>query len=80
MVSLFAGFYEKDRFDNDKPAIVFSEMVSVKSEPNSLGKESFVLHAGTKVMVLETLNNYKKIQLLDLKEGWIEKNAIKELK
>lgn len=79
-VSLFVGFYEKDRFDNDKPAIVFTEMVSVKSEPNTLAKESFVLHAGTKVMVLETLNNYKKIQLLDLKEGWIEKNAIKQLK
>lgn len=80
LISVFAGFYEKNRFENDKPAIVFAQMVSVKSEPNPIAKESFVLHAGTKVQVLESLNKYQKIQLLDLKEGWIEKNAIKELK
>jgi tetratricopeptide (TPR) repeat protein len=80
VISLFAGFFEKNHTENEKPAIVFTEVTSVKSEPKSTSQEAFVLHAGTKVYVLESLNNYKKIQLLDLKEGWIEKNAIKELK
>jgi tetratricopeptide (TPR) repeat protein len=80
IISVFAGFMEKEHNENDRPAIVFAEVVSVKSEPNASAQEAFVLHAGTKVFVLETLNNFKKIQLLDLKEGWIEKNAIKELK
>jgi SH3-like domain-containing protein len=39
-----------------------------------------MLHEGTKVFVLETLNNWKKIQLTDGTEGWIDSNAIKELK
>ncbi|EKT3958426.1 tetratricopeptide repeat protein [Flavobacterium psychrophilum] len=80
MVSVFAGFFEKNQSNNDRPAIVFADITLVKSEPKSNAQDAFVLHAGTKVFVLESLNNYKKIQLLDLKEGWIEKSAIKELK
>jgi len=80
VMSVFAGFAEKDHSENDRPAIVFTEVTSVKSEPNASAQDAFVLHAGTKVYVLESLNHYKKIQLLDLKEGWIEKSAIKELK
>ena len=80
IMSIFAGFFEKNQNNNDRPAIVFATITSVKSEPKSSAQDAFVLHAGTKVFVLESLNNYKKIQLLDLKQGWIEKSAIKELK
>ena len=80
MVSIFSGFYEKNRVNNDRPAIVFADVISVKSEPNASAQDAFTLHAGTKVTILEELGNYKKIQLADLKEGWIEKTAIKELK
>ena len=80
IISVFAGFFEKNQNNNDRPAIVFATIISVKSEPKSSAQDAFVLHAGTKVFVLESLNNYKKIQLLDLKQGWIEKSAIKELK
>ncbi|WP_395058079.1 tetratricopeptide repeat protein [Flavobacterium sp.] len=80
IVSVFAGFFEKNQSNNDRPAIVFANITSVKSEPKSTAQEAFILHAGTKVFVLESLNNYKKIQLLDLKQGWIEKSTIKELK
>ena len=78
--SVFSAFYEKEIHDNERPAIVFADVISIKSEPKSTSQEAFVLHAGTKVFVLESLNNYKKIQLADLKQGWIEKSAIKELK
>ena len=78
--SIFSAFYEKEIHDNERPAIVFADVISIKSEPKSTSEEAFVLHAGTKVFVMESLNNYKKIQLADLKQGWIEKNAIKELK
>ncbi len=80
LISVMAGFFEQNRIHNEKPAVVFAEVTSVKSEPNASSQDAFVLHAGTKVYVLESLNHYKKIQLLDLKEGWIEKSAIKELK
>lgn len=80
IIGLFAGFFEQNRIQNDKPAIVFAEVTAVKSEPNSSAQDAFTLHAGTKVQILETVNNYYKIQIADLKEGWIEKSALKEIK
>jgi len=80
IIGLFAGFFEQNRIHNDKPAIVFAEVIAVKSEPNATSQDAFTLHAGTKVQILEMVNNYYKIQISDLKEGWIERNAIKEIK
>lgn len=80
LVSVSAAISEKNDFDNERPAIVFAEMVLVKSEPQNGSNTIFTLHEGTKVFVLETLENWKKIQLTDGTEGWIEKSAIKEVK
>ena len=80
LVSVSSAIFEKNQFNNDQPAIVFSEVVSVKSEPKVSAADSFLLHEGTKVYVMETLDNWNKIQLTDGNEGWIEKSAIKRLK
>lgn len=80
LISISAAIFEKNRYENEKPAIVFAEIAEVKSEPQKLSSNIFVLHEGTKVFVEETLDNWKKIQLTDGTEGWIEKNAIKEVK
>jgi tetratricopeptide (TPR) repeat protein len=80
MMSISAAFFEKSHFDNEKPAIVFAESVEVKSEPQKASTATFVLHEGTKVYVIESLENWKKIQLTDGTEGWIDSNDIKEVK
>jgi len=80
LVSVAAAIFEKNQFNNDQPAIVFSEVASVKSEPKVGAAEAFMLHEGTKVYIVETLDNWNKIQLTDGNEGWIENNAIKRLK
>jgi hypothetical protein len=80
IVSVAAAIFEKNQYNNDQPAIVFSEIVSVKSEPKNSATDAFVIHEGTKVYVIESLDNWDKIQLTDGNEGWIEKSAIKRLK
>lgn len=80
LVALFAGFFEQNSAQKDNPAIVFAAVIAVKSEPNATSQDAFTLHAGTKVQILETIGNYHKIQLADLKEGWMEKSAVKEIK
>ena len=80
LVSVSSAIFEKNQFNNDQPAIVFSEVVSVKSEPKVGAADAFLLHEGTKVYIMETLDNWNKIQLTDGNEGWIEKGAIKRLK
>ena len=79
-LSATSAFYEKSRISNEKPAIVFAESVSVKSEPKATAQEAFLLHEGAKVYIVESIANWKKIELTDETTGWIEESAIKELK
>ncbi|MEZ4852960.1 tetratricopeptide repeat protein [Flavobacterium sp.] len=79
-VSILSAYLQK-RFDaNIRPAIVFVESTFVKAEPKNSAENAFELHEGTKVYVKEELNNWKRIQLTDKTEGWVKKEAIKELK
>lgn len=80
IICIASGFYEKNRYDNERPAIVFSETASVKSEPKATATDAFVLHEGTKVYILERIANWKKVELTDETTGWIEESAIKEIK
>ena len=80
LISVSAAISEKNDFEHERPAIVFAEMVLVKSEPQMASTTVFTLHEGTKVFVQETIENWNKIQLTDGTEGWIEKTAIKEVK
>jgi tetratricopeptide (TPR) repeat protein len=79
LTSVSAGVFEKNRLENEKIAIVFAETAAVKSEPKTNATDAFVLHEGAKVYVLESIANWKKIQLTDETTGWIESESIKEL-
>lgn len=74
------AFIEYEDFKADNPAIVFDEESQVKTEPNNRSQQAFVLHEGTKVNVLDELDDWKKIQLADGKTGWIASESIKLLK
>lgn len=78
-VSLAFAFHKFNIDKNNRPAIVFAQESKVKSEPNLRSEEAFRLHEGTKVQVLDTVNNWKKIRLADGKTGWIISDDIKLL-
>ena len=80
LISVASAIFEKSHFKKERPAIVFAEMTDVKSEPQNKGNSVIILHEGTKVFVKETVDNWKKIQLTDGSEGWIDSNAIQEVK
>lgn len=80
LLTISSAISAKNAYDSEKPAIVFAEIVEVKSEPQKASATAFMLHEGTKVFVLESMSNWKKIQLTDGTEGWIDKSKIKEVK
>lgn len=80
LASIFAAVFERNQYKNERPAIVFTGIAGVKSEPEKDAPDAFILHEGTKVYVLENLDNWKKIELQDGNQGWIEESVIKELK
>ncbi len=78
-VTLALAFNKYGLDKKNNPAIVFAQESKVKSEPNLRSEEVFRLHEGTKVQVLESVNDWKKIKLSDDKTGWIRSNDIKTL-
>ena len=62
-----------------KIAIIFSPKTIVKSAPTNNAEEIFTLHEGTKVNVLDAVDNWKKIRLADGKVGWMLASDLKEI-
>lgn len=80
VVAVVFAFMEYNEFKADQPAIVFSDEVSVKSEPNRRSEVVFTLHEGTKLNVLEKLDDWKKIRIADGQIGWLISEDIRMLK
>ncbi len=73
--------FQKEGLDKkDQPAIVFAQESRVKSDPNPSSEELFRLHEGTKIQILDTYEDWKKIQLSDNSIGWLPSKDIKPLK
>ena len=77
--SVVIAFHKYNLSKKDQPAIVFAQETVIKSEPNKRSQELFRLHEGTKVQIIDTVNQWKEIKLADGKVGWIENEDIKEL-
>ena len=77
---IFFGFFQKSQMEKEQPAIVFTEEVELMKEPNISKKSKQTLHEGTKVFVLSTKGDWRKVQLTDDTVGWITADAIKMVK
>lgn len=80
IIAVVCAYLEYNAYRAERPAIVFAKEASVKSEPNLTSQEAFALHEGTKVNVLDELNEWKKIRIADGTIGWIPSDDIKVLK
>lgn len=79
-VTILFAYIQYNDFKDHRPAIIFADEIGIQAEPNISSTEVFVLHAGTKVQILEELNDWKKIRLADGKIGWVSSIHLKQLK
>ena len=70
---------EYDFYKNTVEAIIYAAETEVKNSPTENGETVFTLHEGTKVSVLDTVDNWKKIKIADGKIGWMISNELKLL-
>ena len=79
LTSFFITYNQYLRSKNNKEAIVFAKKTEVRNAPTLNSEEVFTLHEGTKVFVLDGVDDWKKIRLADGKLGWIIADEIKLL-
>jgi tetratricopeptide (TPR) repeat protein len=79
LVSVFFAFDNYDTVQKNRTAIIFATKAEIKNAPTANSEEVFELHEGTKVVILDELDNWKKIKIADGKIGWVYKDKIKEI-
>ena len=80
LILTFSITYQQYSFaKNNKIAIVFAEKTEIRNAPTLNSEEVFTLHEGTKVIVLDAIDNWKKIKIADGKQGWIIADEINEI-
>ncbi|MBR9854371.1 MAG: tetratricopeptide repeat protein [Algicola sp.] len=80
IICILMAYLNYQQYKRDDPAIVFSKEVHVISEPNNNSTIIFTIHEGTKVNVLEELEDWKRVRIADGQTGWLKNNTIKIVK
>ncbi len=70
---------ERHKMTDREQAVVMSGTASVKSSPDRSATDLFVLHEGTKVRIVETVEDWSEIVIADGKKGWIENGKIERI-
>lgn len=62
-----------------RTAIIFVKGVTVKSTPSETGTNLFILHEGTKVKIIDKVDNWQKIKIPDGNQGWVKENDLAKI-
>ncbi len=82
LLTIFSFTYAYQSYkaiNSNDEAIVFSAAVTVKSSPDENGTDLFVLHEGTKVMILDGIGTWNKIKLSDGSVGWLRSETVETI-
>lgn len=64
--------WQKNDYMRADSAIIMVPVTSVKSSPSEeVSKDLFILHEGTKVNLLDSVGDWRNIELADGRQGWI---------
>ena len=70
--SFFLTTQKYSSFKQHSEAIIFTPSITVKSSPAENSVDLFVIHEGTKVVILDQVGVWRKIKIQNGSIGWIE--------
>ena len=68
-------YYTKEH----KEAIIFTPTISAKSSPTQSAVDLFVIHEGTKVRIMDKVQGWVKIKILNGSVGWLPAESLKRI-
>lgn len=72
--TMFMTFRVSIKEELKNHAVIFVPSVYVKSSPDNNATDLFILHEGTKVQLLESINDWYEVKIQNGNVGWIQKN------
>lgn len=76
LILMFSRMHEIQRHD---AAIIMVPSVNARSSPDEQSTNVFVLHEGTRVLVTDSVQQWKEIRLANGNKGWIPGEALEEI-
>jgi tetratricopeptide (TPR) repeat protein len=77
VIALFLMFGRMHRIEQHDHAIIMEPIVNARSSPDEQSTNVFVLHAGTKVALMDSVQNWKEIRIANGNKGWVPGKSIK---
>ena len=78
--TLIAANISENNYLNDNPAIIFDKEVDLRSEPNLRSEEISTLHEGTKLNIIESVNDWSLVELKNGNKGWLTTSSFRLIK
>lgn len=82
VITITSVIYSQSAYNkqtSQSQAIIMNSGAPVKSSPSASGKDLFLLHEGTKVEILNTMDHWDEIVLEDGNKGWIQQSALERI-
>jgi tetratricopeptide (TPR) repeat protein len=77
--SYYLASKSKQLVVNSNGAIVMNATVTIKGSPRDTGTDLFIIHEGTKVSIVNSLDDWYEIKLSDGKQGWLRSSTIEPI-
>ena len=81
-LSLISGYFAWSEYSNGqhkKEGILFTPTVTVKSSPDENSTDLFVIHEGTKAIILDNVGAWYEIRIANGSVGWVPATSIREI-
>jgi tetratricopeptide (TPR) repeat protein len=73
---LYLAHEQDDFVKNNRSAVIMEPSAYIKSSPDDKSVNLFMLHAGTKIEIIDELQGWKKIRIANGNVGWIVNDAV----
>lgn len=57
-------------------AVIMQATVTLKGSPNENSSELYIVHEGTKVFILDSIDEWYEVRLTDGKKGWVRNKSL----
>ena len=80
LLTILSATISKDNYQKDNPAIIFDKEVDLRAEPNLRSEEINILHEGTKLNIIESINDWSLVELKNGNKGWLTTSSFRLIK
>jgi tetratricopeptide (TPR) repeat protein len=79
IISIILMFTRISDIQEHDSAIIMAPSVNARSSPDEQSTNVFVLHEGAKVMILDSIQNWREIRIANGNKGWVQKDMLKQI-